>query len=162
MMPTTMATQSALRTLVLRLLDGGAAHVRAEDALEGLPVAARGVRPEWSPHSAWEILEHMRIAQQDILRYCLDPAHQSPQWPDGYWPPAASPASGAWEESERGFLADLRAVRELVASTPDLLQPIPHAPDASVLQEVFLVANHNSYHLGQLMLVRRTVSGPDA
>jgi hypothetical protein len=146
-----------LAARVLDVLDGGGAHVRFREAVAGIPPTLRGFRPPGCPHSAWELLEHLRIAQGDILRYCVDPKHRSPKWPRGYWPRTqAPPDSRAWARSVRAYESDLAGLRRLVRSRArDLLEPIPHAPDASLLEEAFLVANHGSYHVGQLVLLRR-------
>jgi hypothetical protein len=154
---TLMTNTQPHRELVLDLLRGGGAHLSLEDALGDFPPALRGTKPRGSPHTPWQILEHMRIAQWDILKYSLDPEHRSPDWPSGYWPPTASPPEeDAWNESVRAFFADLARLEELAADPKlDLLAPIPHARDATLLGELYLVASHNSYHLGQLMLLRR-------
>ncbi len=150
---------SALQRHIVDLLDGGEARVSAAAALRGFPPAKAGVRPRGFPHSAWQLLEHLRIAQRDILRYCVDPAHESPEFPAGYWPAERAPASAAaWARSARAFLADLRAAQRLVASpATDLLAPIAHTPGVTLLEEAGILANHNSYHLGQLVQLRRAL-----
>jgi hypothetical protein len=148
---------SALREHLLYLLRGGGAHLDFDKAVAGLPPELRGVRPAGLPHSPWRLLEHLRIAQWDILRFCLDPRHASPPFPDGYWPEGdAPPNPTAWDRSVESFRADLRAVQDLVADpATDLFAPLPHGQGQTVLREALLVADHNAYHLGQFVVVRR-------
>jgi hypothetical protein len=122
----------------------------------GLPAELRGAKPPGQPHTPWRRLEHLRLAQWDILRFCMDPGHVSPDFPDGYWPSGDEPPDpGAWDRSVESFRADLRAVRDLVADpASDLLAPLPHGQGQTLLREALLVADHNAYHLGQLVLVR--------
>jgi hypothetical protein len=150
--------QTALRQHVLNLLDGGRAHMRARDVLAGFPARKRGARPRGFQHSAWQLLEHLRIAQRDILQYCRDPEHESPAWPAGFWPKTPAPPDGkAWDRSARAFLADLRScMRTAKDRRQDLLAEIPHA-GVSWLHELLLIADHNSWHLGQLLQLRRAL-----
>src|SRR5579863_7076560 len=152
-----MANDTSLRKHVLNLLDAGHAHVNFEAAVKNVPVAVRGKRPKGAGHSPWEILEHMRIAQWDILEFSRNPAHVSPEWPGGYWPPTQAPPNAkAWSQSVRAFLADLEAMRKLVAEeSTGLFAAIPHGDGQTILREALLVAAHNSYHLGEMVLVRR-------
>ena len=147
----------ALREHLLNHLKGGSAHVDFERAIKGLPAAMRGKRPKGAEHSAWEILEHMRIAQWDILEFSRDPKHVSPEWPGGYWPRTKAPASArAWTKSVQGFQAGLKAMSKLVADeSTDLLARIPHGDGQTILREALLVADHNAYHVGELVLLRR-------
>lgn len=145
-----------LREEVARLLDGGKAHARAKDVLAAFPAERCGERPRGLPHSGWQLLEHARLAQRDILEYARDPAWVSPPWPEGYWPASPKPPdAGAWTKSQKAFLADLRACLR-VARDPrvDLLAPIPHC-GVSWLRELLLVADHNAWHLGQLLQLQR-------
>ena len=148
---------ASLRQHVLYLLRGGGAHLDFEKAVAGLPPKLRGARPAGQPHTPWRLLEHLRIAQWDILRFCLDPRHESPAFPEGYWPAGdAPPDAGAWDRSAAAFRADLRAVQDLVADpATDLFAPLPHGQGQTVLREALLIADHNAYHLGQLVLIRR-------
>ncbi len=152
--------QRALREHVLYLLGGGGAHVDFDHTVTGFPADLRGKRPRGAPHSAWELLEHMRIAQWDILEFARDASHVSPEWPAGYWPETPEPPNRlAWSKSVASFQADLKALENLVAdAATDLLTPIPHGQGQTVLREALLAADHNSYHLGQLMLVRRLLT----
>jgi hypothetical protein len=155
---------ASLRTQVLGLLDGGGAHLRAREILRGFSRRYVGRRPTGVAHSAWEVLEHLRIAQHDILQYCLDPMYRSPRWPQGYWPKEPEPPTpDAWTRSARAFLAGLQACKSVARNRGiDLLAGLPHEPDVTWLQELFLVADHNAYHLGQLMLLRRAVESETA
>jgi hypothetical protein len=146
-----------MREHLLYLLKGGGAHVNFERAIKGLPVELRGKRPRGAGHSPWEILEHMRIAQWDILEFSRDSQHVSPEWPRGYWPSSPKPPNAqAWAKSVRMFQAGLDAMCELVAGEKtDLLARIPHGDGQTILREALLVADHNAYHLGELVLVRR-------
>jgi hypothetical protein len=152
-----MANDKPVREHVLKLLEGGHAHVTFEAAVKGIPAALRGKRPKGVEHSLWEILEHMRIAQRDILEFSIDAKHVSPEWPSGYWPKTKQPPNDkAWTKSVRAFSADLESVRKLVAAdSTDLYAPIPHGDGQTILREALLIADHNAYHLGELVLVRR-------
>ena len=154
-----MANEQPLREHVLYALRGGGAHVDFETAIKGLPSELRGKRPKGASHSPWEILEHMRLAQWDILEFSRDPKHVSPKWPEEYWPKqAAPPSAGAWSRSVRAFRADLDAMRGLVeADSTDLFARIPHGTGQTILREALLVADHNAYHLGEMILLRRTL-----
>jgi hypothetical protein len=147
----------ALRKHVNDLLGGGGAHADFDTAIEGLPAALRGKRPAGAPHSAWEILEHLRIAQWDILEFSRNPRHVSPDWPKAYWPETPEPPdAAAWDQSVRQFRADLQAFQALVSdSDTDLFARIAHGDGQTVLREALLVADHNAYHVGQLILTRR-------
>jgi len=152
-----MNNDQALREQVLYLLRGGGAHANFESAVKGLPADLRGKRPKGAAHSPWEILEHMRIGQSDILEFSRDAQHVSPEWPGGYWPKTpAPPNAAAWTRSVRAFAADLEALCALVeAKSTDLYARIPHGSGQTILREALLVADHNAYHLGELVLVRR-------
>lgn len=147
----------ALRKHLLDLLDGGNAHLTFDKAVAGLPARLRGAKPPGAPYSPWQLVEHLRIAQWDILEFSRNPKHVSPEWPKGYWPATEAPAGGKeWMRSIRAFRADLRAMKALVASrSTDFYAPIPHGEGQTILREALLLADHNAYHLGQLALVRR-------
>jgi DinB superfamily len=152
------AEQAAgLREHVLYLLKGGGAHLDFEKAIAGLPAKLRGGKPAGCPHTPWRLLEHMRIAQWDILEFTRDPQHVSPEWPAGYWPDGdAPPDEAAWDRSVATFRADLKAMQDLVANPAiDLLAALPHGQGQTALREALLIADHNAYHLGQLIVVRR-------
>ena len=154
-----MRHDDALREELVSLLEGGHAHVGFEKAVADLPEALRGKKPHGAPYTPWQQLEHMRLAQWDILEYIRDPHHVSPKWPEGYWPEAVPPTPDAWDRSVRGFRADLRALKALVADpATDVLARVPHDPEGpSIMHQVLLVADHNAYHLGQLLVLRRVL-----
>lgn len=149
----------ALREHVLYLLRGGGAHLSFDDAIAHLPQEMRGAKAAGAPHTPWRLLEHMRIAQWDILEFSRNPEHVSPDWPDGYWPDGDAPQdAGAWERSVEAFRIDLQAMQELVADpATDLLAAIPHGDGQTILREALLLADHNAYHLGQLVMLRRVL-----
>ena len=149
--------EKLLREHVADLLSGRNAHVDWKAAFSGIPPKLRGVRPEGSPYSAWELLEHMRIAQWDILEFSRDSKHVSPDWPAGYWPGTPGPPNAnAWEKSLKLFARDLAAMKKLVVNPKTgLFARIPHGTGQTILREALLVADHNAYHLGQVILVRR-------
>jgi len=148
-----------IRECVVELLAGGQAHLDFEAAISGLPAGLRGASVSGIPHTPWRLLEHLRIAQWDILRFSLDPAHVSPDFPSGYWPEGdAPPEPEAWDRSVEAFRADLNAMKALVSDPgTDLLAPIPHGTGQTILREALLVADHNAYHLGQLVTLRRAL-----
>ncbi len=152
-----MPNDAGLREAVVTLLRGGRAHVTFEQAVANLPEPLRGKKLRRMPYTAWQQLEHMRIAQSDILEYIRTPHHVSPAWPDGYWPREAAPARNAWTRSVKAFRADRQALLDMVTDArTDLLARVPHDPDGpSILHEMLLVADHNAYHVGQVIALRR-------
>ncbi|MCU1302450.1 MAG: transporter [Candidatus Sulfotelmatobacter sp.] len=146
-----------LRAQVLYLLDGGGAHARFSDAVKDMPEKLRGVKPEGLPHSAWMLLEHLRIAQWDILEFSRNSKHESPKWPEGYWPKSqALPNATAWNKSIQRFRKDLKAMEDLVANAKtDLYARIPWGDGQTILRQALLLADHNAYHVAQLIDVRR-------
>ncbi len=148
---------ASLRRHLIELLTGGNAHADFAKATKDLPAELRGKRPRGAEHSPWEILEHLRIAQRDILEFSRNSKHKSPDWPSGYWPATAAPRDDkAWDKSVRAFRSDLKAMRSLVADeSTDLYARIAHGDGQTLLREALLVADHNAYHLGELVLVRR-------
>ena len=150
-------SDKALRDQVREFVGSSHAHVDWPGALKNLPAKLRGVRPAGLPYSLWELLEHVRIAQWDILEFSRNPKHVSPEWPAGYWPRSAAPPSDtAWKKSVSDFLRGREAMRKLVTSAKaDLFARIPHGSGQTILREALLVADHNAYHLGQFVLVRR-------
>src|SRR5262249_27593982 len=149
----------ALREHLLELLGGKSAHLTFEEAVADLPPNLRGKRVAGAPHTAWRLLEHLRIAQCDILEFSRNPRHTSPDWPAGYCPPDdAPPDPGAWDRSVAQFQADLKAMRDLVADpATDLFARIPHGDGQTILREALLVADHNAYHIGQMVMLRRAL-----
>jgi hypothetical protein len=154
-----MDTMNALREHLLYLLREGGAHINFQNAFGDLPEQLRGAKPACVPHSPWRLLEHMRIAQWDILEFSSNPKHVSPAFPDGYWPAGDAPSDPRdWDRSMAAFRADLEAMCSLVANPEtDLFVPIPHGDGQTVLREALLVADHNAYHLGQMIVVRRAL-----
>ena len=150
-------SDETLREHVLYLLKGGGAHLGFDQALAGLPDDLRGAKVERVPHTPWRLLEHMRIAQWDILEFSRNAGHVSPEFPDGYWPDGdAPPDSQSWDRSIAAFRADLQAMVDLVADPgTDLGARIPHGDGQTILREALLVADHNAYQLGQFVLLRR-------
>ena len=147
---------SRLRRDLAELLTGKAAHVGADTAFADLAPEHRTARPNEDGHTIWELLEHLRIAQEDILRYTLDPGWTSPAWPDGYWPEVETPTEEQWRAALEGFRRDLAGVEALVRDPArDLTAEIPHGEGRSYLREVLLVADHNAYHVGQVVEIRR-------
>jgi hypothetical protein len=147
----------ALRRHVIDLLKGGGAHVKFDDVIPAIPAKLRGQRPPGMPHSPWMLLDHMRIAQRDILEFSRNPKYKSPAWPDGYWPRTeAPPNAAAWNESVKNYRKDLKSLENLIASPKtDLFAKIPWGDGQTILREALLVADHNAYHLGQLVDVLR-------
>jgi hypothetical protein len=148
---------SSLRQHLLELLNGGGAHARLEEVISGIPAKLRGQKPAGLPHSPWMLLEHMRIAQSDILEFSRSRKHVSPEWPKGYWPSREAPPSvAAWNTSIRTFRKDLKSMQDLVANPKtDLYARIPWGDGQTILREALLLADHNAYHVAQLVDVRR-------
>jgi uncharacterized damage-inducible protein DinB len=145
-----------LRADLVELLEGGSAHLRWERALQGLAPELRAASAGPGLRTIWELFEHMRIAQEDILRYTRDPGWKSPEWPEGYWPSVRKPTDAQWRRSVAGFRRDLSDVIALVRDRKvDLTARIPHGEGRTALREVLLVADHNAYHLGQIVQARR-------
>ncbi len=151
---------SSVRKEVTALLDGGLAHATFDDAVKAFPVELRGVVPQGLPYSAWQILEHIRIAQRDMLEFSDNAAgtYQAKRWPEDYWPKdAAPPSEKGWEESVAAIVADRKAFDELIASASDaeLVRAFPWGEGQSLLREALQIADHNAYHVGELIVVRR-------
>src|SRR5262245_13418287 len=156
-----MDSTESLRHHLINLLTKAEAHADVTSTLKNFPPKLRGAKPKGAPHTPWQLLEHMRLAQWDILRFSVDPKHKSPKFPEGYWPKTdAPPSDDAWQGSVKIFLADLDEMSALVGDkTRDLFAPIPHGQGQTLLREALLVADHNAYHLGQLVLLRRELQG---
>jgi hypothetical protein len=152
-------SEKNLRHSLVELLKGGQAHASLQTALDGIEPQKRNVRPQGFQHSIWEMLEHMRLAQEDILRYTLDAQWVSPEFPIGYWP--ANPEhmqESDWHNSVSGFLADLQEAIKLVEDQSlELTAEIPHGEGRTYLRQVLLIADHNAYHLGQLVQARKAL-----
>ncbi len=152
-----MSVDEALREHVLYLLRGGGAHAKFEDAIADFPPEFRGKKPRNAPHTAWQLLEHLRIAQWDILEFSVNPNYKEMEWPAAYWPATPAPQDeAAWDKSVRAFKADARSMLKVVEDpATDLFARIPWGSGQTVLREALLVADHNAYHLGQLVMLRR-------
>jgi hypothetical protein len=145
----------ALRAQVAALLKGGGAHAGFSEAIGGFPASKRGTVTDGLAHSGWQLLEHLRIAQWDILEFSRNGKHVSPKFPEGYWPKSAAPADeAAWDESIAAFESGLRLVKN---PKSDLFAKIPHGDGQSILREALVLADHNSYHLAQLVDLRRAL-----
>jgi DinB superfamily len=152
-----MTDEKAWREQVGKLLVWEDAHVGFEAAVAGIPPKLRGVRPPGAPHSPWEIVEHLRLAQFDILDFCINADYEEKKWPDDYWPPTATPPSkAAWDASIAQCLRDRQTLQKLGANPKiKLTARIPHGSGQTYLRELVLVADHAAYHVGQLVLVRQ-------
>jgi hypothetical protein len=155
---------ASLREHLIHLLQGQGAHMELEPALLSFPAKLCGARVAGLRNTPWRLLEHMRISQWDILEFSRNPGHVSPEHPRGYWPDDDAPAEDSlWSLSIEQFLEDLRAMQALVDDpSTDLYTPLPHGTGQTILREALLVADHNGYHLGQLMMLRRALEGPEA
>jgi hypothetical protein len=151
------AQEGDVRRWVVWLLGGGGAHVKFEDAIKNFAVELRGKKPRNLPYSGWQLLEHMRLAQADILDFSLNPEYKELEWPADYWPKTESPPdAAAWEKSVRSFGADLCRMQKLVENPKtDLYARIAWGSGQTILREALLLADHNAYHLGELVLLRR-------
>jgi len=151
------AASAALRAQLRRILSWQDAHVGFEKSVEGLAPKLRGVRVDGFPHSAWELVEHLRITQHDILDFCRNPSYVEMTWPDDYWPSSAEPPSeAAWDASIAAFREDRAALEALAADESiDLFAKIPHGDGQTYIRELLLVVDHTAYHIGQIVVVRQ-------
>jgi hypothetical protein len=158
------ADARVLRDELSRVLSGKGAHADFEAAIRDFPVELRGAKPVGAPHSAWELLEHLRIAQWDMLEFSRDPKHESPNWPSGYWPAQAQPLEdAAWDQSVAQFRADLQQMQRLVTDpSADLFTPLAHGEGQTLLREALQMADHNAYHVGELVFLRRLLGAWNA
>jgi hypothetical protein len=154
-----MEHDKLLRQQLAKLIDWNEAHADLSAAVHNFPAKLRGKVPDGLPHSAWQLLEHVRIALWDILEFSCDAKHKSPKWPEGYWPETEAPPSDkAWDESVKSILKTQEDLRNLVTDpSHDLLKPFPHGDGQTLLREALLAADHGAYHLGQLVLVRKAL-----
>ncbi|HZD92609.1 MAG TPA: DinB family protein [Candidatus Sulfotelmatobacter sp.] len=152
-----MKTTDPLRQHLVNLLTKAEAHVDLGSSIKEFPKELRGRKPEGSPHTPWQLLEHVRIAQWDILEFSRNAKHKSPKWPDDYWPKTGQPPDDkAWDKSVEQVMADLKEMCVLVSDpNRDLFAEIPHGDGQTLLREALLVADHNTYHLGELVILRR-------
>lgn len=154
-----MNHDAALREQIARMLTWDDAHAGFEAAIGGIPARSRGSVPPGMPHSPWQILEHLRLAQQDILEFCVASRYEERTWPDDYWPPSPAPENdAAWEGSVAAFRRDVEALARIARDpSVDLFARVPNGTGQTWLRELLLVADHNAYHVGQLVLVRRAL-----
>jgi hypothetical protein len=152
-----MDTDKSLRKHLIKMLEGGEAHATFDDAVADMPAALQGEIPKGAVHSPWQLLEHLRIAQWDILEFAINAKHTSPKWPEGYWPKdAAPPDEKAWNKSVHALRSDMKRFTKLLSDdSTNLFVKIPHGDGQTILRQALLAAEHNAYHLGQLVLVRR-------
>ncbi len=147
--------QKELIAELVTLLQGGGAHVSLKEALKGLPAALRGVTANDLPYSIWQIVEHIRIAQWDMLEFSKDGSHQSPKWPEGYWTKEAAPATdSAWRKSIKQIESDREQFISLLEEA-DIYAPIPHGSGQTILREAMQIADHNAYHTAEIVVIRR-------
>jgi DinB superfamily len=150
---------AVLRDQLLALLEGGNAHITFKRSIEDFPMNEINTRVPEIPYSSWELIEHMRIAQYDILDFIKNAGYKERKWPDDYWPPRDKTANReTWNKTIKSFNDDLNGLKELIEDPrTDFTAPIPHAPDYNILREILVVADHNSYHTGQIILIRRAL-----
>jgi len=153
-------TGKSLREHLVELLRGGNAHVGFDKAIAKLPANLRGAKPPGQTFTPWRLLEHLRISQWDILEFSRNPKHVSPKWPDEYWPETdAPPDDAAWNRSVEALRADLQAMEQLVTDpATDLFTPLAHGDGQTILREALVLADHNAYHIGELVLLRRLLN----
>jgi hypothetical protein len=150
----------ALRDHLLELLRGGSAHVDLATVLDDFPLELAGRKPENAPYTPWQLLEHIRIAMNDLLVFSTDPKYVAPKWPDDYWPAKESPEPGEWASSVKALKADLSAFEGIVRDSKSILYAkIPWGDGQTLLREVLLASDHTSYHLGQIVLLRKQLDG---
>lgn len=147
----------SLRQHLIELLKGGSAHATFDAVVADIPAKLRGEKPSGYPHSLWMLLEHLRLAQRDILEFSCNSKYKAPRWPDDYWPKgAAPPTAAAWNSSVKKFRADLKAMQNMVKDPKtDLFARIPWGEGQTILREVLLLGDHNSHHLAQMIDIRR-------
>lgn len=157
-----MNTDKSLREHLLYLLAGGGAHIDFESVVKDFPIEIINLKAANVPYTPWQVLEHMRIAQWDILEFSRNASHVSPAWPEGYWPASDAIADeAAWNRSVEAFRADLEAMKRLVEDpATDLFAPLEHGTGQTILREALLVADHNAYHLGVLVTLKRFLIKP--
>jgi hypothetical protein len=152
-------SDSALRHQLSAFLSWPEAHARFDEAVKGVPAKMRGVAPAGLPYSLWQLVEHIRFTQADILEFCVSRRYRTKKWPADYWPAAAAPRNAqAWTLAVRGVRADRTALQRLARDPSiDLFAPIPHGSGQTYLRELLLAADHTSYHVGELIAVRRVL-----
>ena len=140
---------------IIQLLKGGGAHASLKDALDKLPAKLRGAKPDGLPYSIWQLTEHIRIAQWDMLQFCVDANHESPKWPDEYWPKESEPKNeDAWAQSVKQINDDLDEFISLLKKE-DIYKKIPQGSGQTILREALQIADHNAYHTAEIIIIRR-------
>ena len=154
-----MSQDKTLREQLLAALSGDQSHLDFDSAIRDFPIELRGTKPAGAPHTAWQLLEHMRIAQHDILEFSRNPKYKSPKWPEGYWPSTDSPSgTQVWTASIESFKKDAAEFAALIKDpAQDLFRPFPHGDGQTLLREALVLAAHNSYHLGQIVFLKKTL-----
>jgi hypothetical protein len=143
---------------LVKLLNGGGAHAGLKKALDKLPAKLRGVKPDGMPYSIWQLLEHIRITQWDMVQFCIDADHKSPKWPDEYWPRESNPKDdAAWDKSIAQINNDLEVFIALLKKK-DIYKEIPHGSGQSILREALQIADHNAYHIAEIIALRRMLN----
>jgi uncharacterized damage-inducible protein DinB len=152
-----MASHDEWRKIIASALDWEMAHANLDSAIEGLSPKLRGKRPDHFPHSVWELLEHIRRTQYDLLDFCRNPNYKERKWPDEYWPTTPAPVSDAeWNDTVAQIHADTKALADFTTSfDKDLAMKIPHGTGQTYLRTVLVAIDHTSYHVGQILAVRR-------
>jgi uncharacterized damage-inducible protein DinB len=152
-----MNQNDSLRKQLMKLLDWHEAHMNFDEAVKGITPEMRGIQPSGLPYSLWQLLEHMRLSQLDILEFCRNPDYKESKWPDDYWPASpAPPSADSWDKSIAGFKDDCEALKKLAADDKvDLFEVIPRGTGQTYIRELLLAADHNAYHIGQIIVVRR-------
>lgn len=155
-------SDKVIREQLLGLLKGGNAHMSFDEAIKDFPAKYFNWKPPNVSYTFWHLLEHIRIAQWDILNFILSPEHVSPDWPDEFWPAEDKRADKAqWQRTIRDFRADFKSIQDIVKDPKtDFLAPIPHAEDYNIFREVLLVADHNAYHIGEFIILRQVMNIP--
>lgn len=158
------AITAAVREQLVALLTGSNAHQSFEDAVYDLPAPLRGVTPDKLPYSIWQLVDHIRIAQWDILEFSRNPAYESPAWPTGYWTPDAAPAGeAAWQQALAQIEQDRDAFVALLHDPDrDLYAPFAHGNGQNLLREALLIADHTAYHVGEIIIIRRLLGAWDS
>lgn len=155
-----MKEQSKVRELLLEQLSGKNAHVDFNEAVDGLNLSDVGSKADNFPHTIWELVEHIRISQHDIVAFSRDPDYRSPSWPDGYWPNSPKPENEQeWNNTLDAIRSDHLSMEDLLKDeSNDLLKPFPHGDGQTLFREAMLIVDHNAYHIGQIVLIRKTMN----
>ncbi len=154
-----MNTDKLVREQLLHLAFGGNAHLPYKKIIKEYPLEIINKQAKGIEYTPWQLLEHIRIAQKDILEFVVDPQYKSPNWPDDYWSKEKTASDEMWNETCKMFLRDLKRVEDLIKDPQtDFYSPIPHAKDYTIYREILLIADHNSYHFGQLVLLKKLLN----